>query len=164
MRKIILILLIFSMFVFMGCGCSEPNKFTLETTITPKLTLLGDKIAVKYKLGDLLILDEWRNLNAGEMLFLTTTEEIPPVYLRLKCSDSFWDSNYFYYTIGNISTQTTPVKWSILYRNIDSFPNVMWTSRKDDNKKSNSTGNITTKKNPIKEKSEKGEKSELKSL
>lgn len=160
MRKIVLILLIFSVFVLMGCGCSEPNEFTLETTITPKLTLLGDKIAVKYKLGDLLILDEWKNLNAGEMLFLTTTKEIPEVHLRLDCSDSAFSINYFNYTIGNISIQTTPVKWSILYRNTDSFPNVMWTSRRDDNKKFDSVKNEV----PIKEKSEKGEKSGLKSL
>jgi len=154
MRKIILTLLIFSMFVLMGCGCSESNEFTLETIITPKLTLLGDKIAVKYKLGDLLILDEWTNLNAGEMIFLTTTKEIPPVHLRLECSDGSFSSSYFYYTIGNINTYTTPVKWNILYRNVNSFPNVMWTSRSDDNKKSINTGGIQTRKNPTENKIE----------
>ena len=159
MRKSISIFLIFSVFVIMGCG--EPNEFTLETTINPKLTLLGDKIAVKYTLGDLLILDEWRNLNAGQMLFLTTTKEIPPVHLRLQCSDSIFDNNYFYYTIGNIDTRTTPVKWSILYRNIDSFPNVMWTSRSDDNKKTN-TIDSQIKKTPIKEKTKKSKMEERK--
>jgi len=160
MRKIILIFLIFNVFVFMGCGCKEENKFTLETTIDPLITLLGDKIAVKYKLGDLLILDEWKNLNAGEMLFLTTTKDLPPVHLRLQCGDDAFTSNYFYYTIGNISTNTTPVEWSILYRNVDSFPNVMWTSKSDDNKKGN-TRETQTKKKPIKEKAK---TSELKSL
>ncbi len=148
MRKSILILLIFTIFVFIGCGCSEPNEFTLETTINPKLTLLGDKIAVTYKLGDLVILDEWTNLNAGEMIFLTTTKELPTVHLRLECSDSMFSSNYFYYSIGNISTYTTPVKWSILHRNIDSFPNVTWTSRSD-NKKT-TTIKIQIKKKPVK--------------
>ncbi len=161
MRKSILIFLIFSVFVIIGCGCSESNEFILETTIAPQLTLLGDKIAVKSKLGDLLILDEWRNLNAGEMLFLTTTKELPPVHLRLRCSDSMFNRGYFYYTIANISIRTTPVKWSILYRNVDSFPNVMWTSRGDDNKKTN-TVDSQIKKTPIKEKTKKSKMEEHK--
>ncbi len=152
MRNIFLTLLILSIFTLVGCGCSESNEFKLETTINPELTLLGDKIGVKYKLGDLLILDEWKSLNAGEMIFLTTTKELPPVHLRLECGDSIFSTNHFYYTIGNISTYTTPVKWSILYRNIDSFPNVTWTSRSEDNKKSN-TEETQTKK-PIKNKTE----------
>lgn len=153
MKKIAcIILLITVMFITIGCGCSENDRFKLETTITPKLTLLGDKIAVKYKLGDLLILDEWKNLNAAEMIFLTTDGEIPEVHLRLDCGSSVWDYDYFYYTIGNIDTKTSPVRWSTLYRNVDSFPNVMWISRSDDNKKSNTIEKTTIKKKPIKEK------------
>jgi hypothetical protein len=116
------------MFIFIGC---ESNGFIINTTINPKLTQVGDKMAVEYELGDLLILDEWSNLNAAELLFLKNNKAAKKINLKVKCSDSFAWTNYFYYTIGNIDIKTNPTTWNTLYRNVNSFPGVTWITRDD---------------------------------
>ncbi len=106
------------------CSC-ESNRFEVEATITPKFTMIGDRIAVEYKLGDLLILDEWKGLNIAELLFLSKDEGIKKLNLKIVASDGI-DGVYFYYNYGNIKVKTNPVNWSTLYRNANSFSDVEW--------------------------------------
>jgi hypothetical protein len=113
-------------FFLIGTLCScESNRFEVRTTITPKVTMIGDRIAVEYKLGDLLILDEWKGLNIAELLYLSNDKSIKNLNLIIIASDGI-DGTYFYYTYGNISVKTDPINWSTLYRNADSFPGVKW--------------------------------------
>lgn len=128
MKKRMLIFLILCMFIFIGC---ESNSFIINTTIYPKLTQIGNKIAVEYKLGDLLILDEWSDLNVAELLYLKNSKAAKKINLKSTCSDSSLWTNYFYYTIGNIKITTNPVNWNLLYKNVDSFPGITWKHRDD---------------------------------
>lgn len=122
MKKYVLIFLAFFMLIFISC---ESNRFEVRTTITPKVTMVGDRVAVEYKLGDLLILDEWKGLNISELLFLSKDEGTKKLNLKIIASDGI-DGIYFYYSYGNIAVKTNPVNWSTLYRNADSFPGVKW--------------------------------------
>ena len=105
-------------------GC-DSNRFTLETQIKPELTRVGANIAVQFQLGDLLILDEWEDLNAAQIIYLVTGED-KVVNLRLQYGDFNLSSDGFYYIIGNTEIFTTPVEWETIARNIDSLPNVVW--------------------------------------
>lgn len=162
MKKIACVMiLIMIMFTAIGCSCTgDSNRFKIDTIINPKLTLMGSKMAVEYKLGDLLILDEWSGLNAGELLFLTERKDIV-VRLKLTCGDSIFSSNYFHYNIGNITTNSTPVLKRIMFEYVNSFPGVTWIL-KDDNKvpdavksqkveKAPDKNNVKTKGKPIKQ-------------
>ena len=105
-------------------GC-DSNRFTLETQIKPELTRVGTDIAVQFQLGDLLILDEWEDLNAAQIIYLVTGED-KVINLRLQYGDFNLSSDGFYYIIGNTEIFTTPVEWETIVRNIDSLPNVVW--------------------------------------
>jgi hypothetical protein len=110
----------------------DSTRFEVETTINPILTTVENKMAVEYKLGDLLILDEWNELNAGQMIFLTKIAKkisVEKVYLTIKASSSDLSDDGFYYRIGNIEIFTKPVSWETLYNNVDSFPNVVWINK-----------------------------------
>jgi len=110
----------------------DPTIFEVETTINPTLTTVGNKIAVEYKLGDLLILDEWNELNSAQIIFMTKIAKkiiVEKVHLKIKASSSDLSDDGFYYRIGNIEIFTKPVSWETLYNNVDSFPNVVWTSK-----------------------------------
>jgi len=110
----------------------DPTRFDVETTINPTLTTVGNKIAVEYKLGDLLILDEWTELNAAQIIFMTKIAKkiiVEKVHLKIKASASDLNDDGFYYRIGNIEIFTKPVSWETLYNNVDSFPNVVWINK-----------------------------------
>lgn len=120
-----LILIFFSVFILTSC---DQNSFELETTIIPEFTPYSGKVAVAYPLGDLLILDEWEDLNVAQELFLTQGKPKRKVYLKVVAAD-FGESVNFYYTIGNIEVTTQPIKWKTLFRNVDSIPGVIWKMR-----------------------------------
>lgn len=125
MKKSLLIgVLIGCFMVFLLASC-DSDRFTLETVIKPELTRIGTKIAVQFQLGDLLILDEWEDLNAAQIIYVTSNKDIS-VPLRIKFGNFSNNSDGFYYTIGNVEIFTSPVDWKILARNVDSFPNVVW--------------------------------------
>lgn len=89
---------------------------------------MAGTLAVEYKLGDLLILDEWEDLNMSKMLFIVNKDRVKDVKLRLEASD--YIKTQFYYTInGSIKTKSTPVEWSILSKYVDTFPNVVWKTK-----------------------------------
>ena len=108
-------------------GCNQ-NKFEFQSYIKPELTLVSGNIAVEYKLGDLLILDEWPNLNAGQAIFLLNKEKEKTFHLRVVAGD-FAGVKFYYSITGAIEVQTSPVDFKIIARNIDSFPNVIWSEK-----------------------------------
>ncbi len=111
---------------------SDYTRFELETTINPTLTIVGSQVAVEYKLGNLLILDEWNSLNAAQIIFMTKIAKkivIEKVHLKIKQGASDLSDDGFYYRIGNIEIFTKPASWKTLYNNVDSFPNVVWISK-----------------------------------
>jgi hypothetical protein len=108
--------------LFIAC---DSNRFTLETKIKPKLTLIGSNVAVQFNLGDLLILDEWKDLNVAQLLYITNGEE-RIVNLRLQYGDFSVSSDGFYYMIGNTEIFTQPLEWKIISKHISSLPNVVW--------------------------------------
>ena len=121
MRKMLLFLLI--PLFFISC---DNNRIKIETDIKPELQKVGlNTIAVQYSLGNLLILDEWTGLNAGQILYLTKNGKRKTVHLKVNCGD-FFEEAYFIYSIGNIEITTKPVKWKALEAYIESFPNVVW--------------------------------------
>ena len=103
----------------------DQNKFEFQTYIEPELTLVSGNIAVEYKLGDLLILDEWPSLNAGQAIFLLNKEKEKTFHLRVVAGD-FAGVKFYYSITGAIEVQTSPVDCKIMGRNVDSFPNVIW--------------------------------------
>ena len=105
-------------------GCDR-DRFTLETEIKPKLTRIGENVAVQFQLGDLLILDEWEDLNSAQLLYVTNDKE-KVVKLRLKYGDFSVSDDGFYYIIGSSEIFTQPVEWKTIARNVNSFPNVVW--------------------------------------
>ena len=108
-------------------ACNQ-NSFEFETYIKPELTLVSGNIAVEYKLGDLLILDEWPDLNAGQAIFLLNKEKEKTFKLRVTAGD--FDGVKFYYSMtGAIELQTSPVDFKIMARNVESFPSVTWTTK-----------------------------------
>ena len=110
----------------------DSTRFELETTINPTLTIVGSQVAVEYKLGDLLILDEWDSLNAAQIIFMTKIAKkiiVEKVHLKIKASVYNPSDDGFYYRIGNIEIFTKPASWKTLYNNVDSFPNVVWISK-----------------------------------
>ncbi len=118
--------------LFISFLVSDPTRFELETTIRPTLTTVGNKMAVEYKLGDLLILDEWNELNAAQIIFLTKIAKkviVEKVHLKIEAGASDNSDDGFHYRIGNIEIFTKPVSWKTLYNNVDSFPNVVWSSK-----------------------------------
>jgi len=120
--KIMGVILIFlSVFILSSC---DKYKFESETMINPKFDFLDGSLAVQYQLGNLMVLDEWEDLNVAQILFLTNDDK-KEVKLRVVAGD-FGPSVKFYYTIGNIEVQTEPVKWKTIFRVVDSLPNVKW--------------------------------------
>ena len=118
------IVLILSL-TFMLVSCSQ-NDFELNTNINPELALVSGDIAVQFQLGDMTILDEWTNLNAGQTLFLLGEEKKKQYHLKIRATDGL-DGVIFTYTItGGIEIKTNPVKFSILSKSVTSFPNVIW--------------------------------------
>lgn len=108
--------------LFIACNS---NKFELETTIYPSINY-SSEVSVEFRLGDLLILDEWTGLNSAQTLFVINKEKMKNgVYLKITAGD--FDGVKFLYIIeGSIQVTTTPVDWKTIKRHIDSFPNVVW--------------------------------------
>jgi hypothetical protein len=134
--RYILIFLSFILFILIGC---DENRFEVHTKVTPNLTIVDRGIAVEYKLGDILILDEWKKLNTAQIIFLTRGE--PKTFdLLVECGD--WDisENGFFYTFGNIEIKTKPVKFEILLKNVENLPNVIWKVRDGEEVNSLSSG------------------------
>ena len=104
------------------------NEFEMETTIHPKLTLIAGTVAVEYKLGDLLVLDEWEDLNMSQKIYIVNKDTEKDVKLRLRASD--YIKTQFHYTVnGSIKITTSPVEWDVLSKYIDTFPNVIWKTK-----------------------------------
>jgi len=114
----------------LGClilfGCDR-NAFEVDTVVEIKFTAVSGRLAVEYTLGDLLILDEWEDLNVAQMLFLIKEGSTKSVHLHVIAGD--FNSMSFTYTIGNIEVVTDPVKWTMLMKNVDSFPGVTWKTK-----------------------------------
>ena len=106
-------------------GC-DSNRVILETVIEPNITYHEGNIAVEYMLGDLLILDTWYNLNTAEELFLADNNRKKTVKLRVKLGDFGFSEDGFFYSIGNISVKTSPVKWKVFKEYVHTMPNVVW--------------------------------------
>lgn len=123
MEKYISLFLLIFMFLFMGC---TDNSFQVDTKISPKVTVVGNLLAVQYDLGDLRVLDEWKDINASEFLFLAQEGNIKEINLKFYCDDSGVNTPYFNYTINHIEIRTNPVRTRILFRYVDSFPDVKW--------------------------------------
>ena len=109
-------------------GCDQ-NRFTYEIDIKPKLTKVGNKVAVQFELGDLLILDEWEELNTGQLLYIMdeSTEKI--IHLRIEFGDFSTSTDGFYYMIGANEVFTQPVDWKIISRHVVNWPNVVWSMK-----------------------------------
>lgn len=121
----ITILILSLLLLLVGC---DTDSFELETKIDPETTVVSDIIAVEYKLGDLLILDEWEDLNVAQTLFLTNKKKAKEVHLKVTAGS--FVGVVFDYTINNsISIQTNPVEWKVLHKNVDSLPNVIWKTK-----------------------------------
>jgi len=119
----IILLILFGLSVVILNGC-DTNAFEVDTVVDVKFTAISGRLAVEYKLGDLLILDEWKDLNIAQILFLTKDGTSKSVHLHVVAGD--FNSRSFTYKIGNIEVVTDPVKWETLMRNVDSFPGVTW--------------------------------------
>jgi len=136
LKKGVLTFLIFFNVMLMGC---DENRFKIHTKVTPKLTIVHDRLAVEYKLGDILILDEWKKLNTAQIIFLTRGE--PKTFdLLVECGDWVVNEDGFFYTFGNIEIKTKPVKFKILLKNVENLPNVIWKVRDGKEIKSLSSG------------------------
>ena len=110
----------------MGC---DQNRFTAEMTIEPKLTQYSGKIAVQFTIGDLLILDEWDELNAGQLLWIMDEDIKKIVNLRIEFGDFSTTTDGFYYLIGQTEIFTTPVDWKIISKHVNSLDNVVWSMK-----------------------------------
>jgi len=120
------LMIIWFILIIILIACSN-NTFEINTTITPKLTDVGSRIAVEYMLGDLMILDEWKGLNAAEFLFLTQKDKPLDVKLNVAATDGGGCCTVvFEYIIANIRVKTQPVSLDILLDNIESIENVRW--------------------------------------
>lgn len=124
MKKYISLFLLIFMFLFMGC---IDNRFEVDTKVSPEVTVVGNLLAVQYSLGNLRVLDEWKELNASEFLFLAQEGNIKDINLKFICDDSGVSDVYFNYTINHIEIRTRPVKANILFQYVNSFPDVRWT-------------------------------------
>jgi len=144
-NSLIITCFILGVLMFIIGGCSIYNKVEIKTTITPKLTRAVDVIAVEYMLGDLLILDEWKNLNFAQIVFLTDRDKPLKVDLLIDASDFDRFSVKFYYTVANITIDTTPVKWDILSDYIETIQNVRWIKKEGRLMENNITPELTIK-------------------
>ena len=148
-RYISLFLLIF-MFIFIGC---TDNSFEVDTKVSPKVTVVGNLLAVQYDLGDLRVLDEWKDLNASEFLFLAKEDNIKEVNLKFYCDDSGVNTPYFNYTINHIEVRTNPIKTQVLFRYVNSFPDVRWIIKDEKKVSSDDSEEKKTESPPSKTKS-----------
>ncbi len=111
--------------ILVGC---DTDSFELETKIDPETTIVSGIIAVEYKLGDLLILDEWEDLNVAETLYLTNKKKVKEIHLKVTAG-SFVGVVFNYTINASITIQTNPVEWKVLHENVDSLPNVIWKTK-----------------------------------
>ena len=121
MKKYVLLFAAF--FIFISCA---DNSFQVDTKISPKVTIVGNLLAIQYDLGDLRVLDEWKDINASEFLFLAQEDNIKEINLKFYCDDSGVNTPYFNYTINHIEVRTNPIATRILFRYVNSFPDVRW--------------------------------------
>ncbi len=132
----------------------DSNNFNLKTTIEPKLTKVSaHSIAVEYYLGDLLVLDEWKDLNAAQVLFLMDPTKKKTVTLNFsQMGDSAVGTVFFHYQIESIEISTeNPIPINIIFENVNSFPGVAW-NIKDDKTISNQSSDDKPVDTPKKEK------------
>ena len=78
--------ILLSSLVVILVGC-DTSALEIDTTVTPKFTSIAGTLAVEYQLGDLLILDEWSELNAAQMVFLATGDDLKQVHLKVTAGD-----------------------------------------------------------------------------
>jgi len=123
----IMIFLILTFGFMSGMIACTQNGFEIKTTIEPKLNAgIKGRVAVEFKLGELLILDEWKNLNTAQVLFLTRKDNPLKVNLRIVGDDMAADKVVFIYTVANMKQKTAPIVWSLMMEHIDSISNVKW--------------------------------------
>ncbi len=106
------------------CSCDN-NAFIGKAEIDPKIKILAGDITVTYKLGDLLILDEWSssNLNAAEIIHLIGD---PEVFQLTVSAGNVWGVTFNYVVDGSIKIKTNPVDWETILNHINDFDVVMW--------------------------------------
>lgn len=124
MKKLFFIII--AAIIITGC---ENNVIEIDTVIKPRMTMVEHLIAVEYKLGDLIVLDDWYGLNGAQELFLSENSKKLEAQLHVKVGDAGFSSDGFYYTIGNIEVKTDPVSWNTLMKYSDSIPDLKWIKR-----------------------------------
>jgi len=73
MKKLLLTLIAISLLVVSGC---TSNKFEISNMIHPTvLSVFGKEVAIEYKLGDILVLDELKDLNRAQALYISKNKD-----------------------------------------------------------------------------------------
>jgi len=114
--------------LFVICSC-DTNAFIAKVEIDPKIDSVAGDITITYKLGDLLVLDEWESskVNSAEMLYLINGE--PERIILTVTAGDFNGVAFDYVVDGSIKVKTNPIKWGDIVRNIDAFDTVIWTTK-----------------------------------
>lgn len=114
------------------CSCSV-REFEIQQEIHPKITILNnDRVALEYMLGDLLVLDEFRRLNAGQIVYFSNhkDKEIDLTVFIIKVGGV---PPVFWYFLGEnaLTRSVNTVTTKILIDHSKSIENFVWLNEKD---------------------------------
>jgi hypothetical protein len=125
MKKILMLIIAASLFVVSGC---TENKFEISNKIHPTILDFGGNIAMEYKLGNILVLDELNDLNVAQTMYFVNNKDTIELQLIIKYEDSCpCFTEFEYYLGGNkIEVNRDVVEAKVLMENYDNISNFIW--------------------------------------
>jgi len=135
MKRILMLITAVSLFVISGC---TENKFEISNKIYPTVLDVGANIAIEYKLGDIIVLDELNDLNLAQSLYILKNKDNLELQLIITYEDDCGCFTEFEYYLGGnkIEVNKDVVEAKILMANYHKISNFIWIV-KDGRKMSN---------------------------
>jgi len=135
MKRILMLIIAVSLLVISGC---TENKFEISNKIHPIILDSGGNIAMEYKLGNILVLDELNDLNVAQSMYIINNKDTLELQLIIKYEDSCpCFTEFEYYLGGNkIEVNKNVVEAKVLMENYHKISNFIWIV-KDGKKMSN---------------------------
>lgn len=118
------------LFLFLLLGCSSANHFEINTEIKPTVFLEQEThtMALEYKLGDLLILDQLKYMDISKYAYIERNSENLKLHLNVEYKSTSGCCMRFRYNLGAVELgySTNPVKAEVLMDHSSMIPGFVW--------------------------------------
>ena len=110
------------LFIFLLFGCTH---FEAVNEIHPKVTVVGNKIGLEYKLGNLIVADQFDDIDSSIYKYIIENKDTIRFTLKIEYDDSGNTAVFFQYYVNGVHVETNKdvVSKDLLLMERENIPN-----------------------------------------